>query len=207
MIGKFISLEGSDGSGKSTQLQKIKDYFINKNIEAYYTREPGGTDISEKIRDLLLDKDNKSMDYITEMLLYSASRRQHISEIILPKLNDGITIVSDRFFHSSIAYQGYGRNLLNETLAVNDIVTDGLVPDLTIYLHLPIENSIKRKTNEENHELDRMELENIEYFERVYNGFNEIYKNDKYNILRIDATKSIDEVFAEIEKTLDKLFA
>lgn len=205
-MSKFISLEGSDGSGKSTQLQKIKDYFINKNIETYYTREPGGTDISEKIREILLDKENKDMDYITEMLLYGASRRQHITEVIKPKLNEGITVISDRFFHSSIAYQGYGRDLLNETMVVNDIVTGGLVPDLTIYLYLPIDESQNRKANEENHTLDRMELQTYDYFQKVHNGFNKLYENNKDKMIRIDATQSIDEVFAEIEKALNTLF-
>lgn len=205
-MSKFISLEGSDGSGKSTQLQKIKDYFINKNIETYYTREPGGTDISEKIREILLDKENKDMDYVTEMLLYGASRCQHIAEVIKPKLNEGITVISDRFFHSSIAYQGYGRDLLDETMAVNDIVTCGLVPDLTIYLYLPIDESQSRKANEENHTLDRMELQTDDYFQKVHNGFNKLYENNKDKMIRIDATQSIDEVFAEIEKALNTLF-
>lgn len=204
MKGKFISLEGSDGSGKTTQMAKIKEYLKTNNIDAYYTREPGGTIISEQIREMLLDTENKNMDYTTEMLLYGASRRQHLKEVILPKLDQGTTVVSDRFFHSSIAYQGYGRDLLEETLAVNKIVTNGRLPDLTIYLYLPIENSRQRKATEENHTLDRMELENLEYFEKVHNGFNQVAKD--YNMLKIDATKNIDEVFLEIKNALDNLF-
>lgn len=206
MQGKFISIEGSDGSGKSTQITRINEYLNSKNILTYITREPGGTDISEKIRNILLDTNNNNMDYLTEVLLYSASRRQHISEIILPKLNSGVSVISDRFVDSSIAYQGYGRNLLKETTIINDIVTNGLKPDLTIYLYLPIETSRQRKSCEENHTLDRMELENLAYFQKVHDGFNKIYEDNMDRIIRIDASNNIDDVFYEIKIALDKLF-
>lgn len=215
--GLLISIEGSDGSGKTTQIKNIESYLIKKNIEIYVTREPGGTIISEKLREILLDSNNKNMDSLTEMLLYSASRRQHIKEIIEPKLNNNITVISDRFYHSNIAYQGYGRGLLEETLLVNKLVTNinnsNLKPDLTIYLRLPLDISKERKLKkikEDNSNLDRLENENDNFFSNVYDGFESIFNNSNNEIngeiLVIDAKQSEEKVFEEIRLSLDNIY-
>lgn len=215
--GLLISIEGSDGSGKTTQIKNIENYLIKKNIEIHITREPGGTVISEKLREILLDSNNKNMDSLTEMLLYSASRRQHIKEIIEPKLNNNVTVITDRFYHSNIAYQGYGRNLLDETLLVNNLVTKindtNLKPDLTIYLRLPLDISKERKLEkikEDNSNLDRLENENDNFFSNVYDGFESIFNNSNNEIngeiLVIDAKQSEEKVFEEIRLSLDNIY-
>lgn len=205
MRGKFISIEGGDGSGKSTQIQKIEQYLKEKHIPILLSREPGGTEISESIREVLLNPAHKNMDIVTEILLYGASRRQHIKEFIEPNLKKGNWILTDRFFDSSLAYQGYGREELERTKQLNDIVTEGLEPDLTIYLSLPTNQALQRKKQEEHHELDRMELESQQFHERVYMGFERLYQDNPQRIYKIDATATIEAVFLEIQKVLDEL--
>lgn len=204
MRGFFISVEGSDGSGKSTQMKKIEAYLKGKGQEILLTREPGGTAISEKIRELLLDPAHKEMTGKTEMLLYAAARAQHVEEFILPNLALGKTVLTDRFTDSSIAYQGYGRGLGEVVAQVNRIATGGLSPDITFFLELSAKAGIARKKTEEKHEMDRLELEKQEFHERVWAGYGALSKEQR--ILRIDASQTVDEVFAEIQQKLDGLF-
>jgi dTMP kinase len=206
MKGFFISVEGSDGSGKSTQIKKIEAYLKSKNQEVLLTREPGGTAISEKIRALLLDPCNKGMTAKTEMLLYAAARAQHLEEFIRPNLEQGKNVLTDRFTDSSIAYQGFGRELGDIVAEVNYIATGGVLPDITFFLELTPEAGIARKKTEENHKMDRLELEKQEFHERVYNGYKVLCHIHGRRICRIDASKGIDAVFAEIQENLDRLF-
>ena len=134
--GYFITVEGSDGVGKSTQIKNIEKYFRNIGSDVVLTREPGGTNIGEKLRSILLDVSNKEMDPLTEMLIYAASRAQHVKEVIIPALNEGKTVISDRYIDSSLAYQGYGRNLGRCVEDVNKYATDGIMPDKTFWLDL-----------------------------------------------------------------------
>ncbi len=203
--GKFISIEGSDGAGKSTQLERIKSYFQSNAIDHIVTREPGGTPLSEVIRAILLDKNYSEMDDVTEMLLYAAARRQHIVETIMPNLQKGVSVITDRFVDSSIAYQGYGRNLLEETVQANQIATGGLLPDLTIFLYLSREQSIERKKRMQV-ALDRMELQQEAFFQNVETGFLTLAKENQNRILKIDASQSEEVVFAEIEVALEQLY-
>lgn len=206
MSGFFISVEGSDGSGKSTQIKKIETYLKKMNQEILLTREPGGTMISEKIRELLLDPSNQAMKAKTEMLLYAAARAQHLEEFILPNLEQGRNVLTDRFTDSSIAYQGFGRELGEVVAEVNRIATGGISPDITFFLELPPDMGIARKKAEENHKMDRLELEKQEFHQRVYDGYKTLCELQGHRICRIDARQDIDAVFAEIQAGLDRLF-
>ena len=206
MRGFFISVEGSDGRGKSTQIKKIEQYLKNKNQEILLTREPGGTIISEKVRELLLDPSNKGMSAKTEMLLYAAARAQHLEEFILPNLEEGKNVLTDRFTDSSIAYQGFGRELGDIGAQVNFIATGGISPDITFFLDLSPEEGIARKKAEADHEMDRLELEKQEFHQKVYNGYKSLCALHGNRICRIDASQDIDDVFAEIQAGLDRLF-
>lgn len=206
MRGFFISVEGSDGSGKSTQMKKIQEYLRSYGQEVITTREPGGTAISEAIRALLLNPENRAMTAKTEMLLYAAARAQHVEELILPALAEGKHVLTDRFADSGIAYQGYGRELGDMVADVNRIATGGTVPDITFYLDLPPEAGIARKQSETAHTMDRLELEEQAFHIRVQQGFAALCQQHGQRIRRIDAGRSADAVFADIQADLDKLF-
>ncbi len=205
MKGYLISVEGSDGSGKSTQLQNIIAYLEQKNVDLVVTREPGGTALSEAIRGLLLDARYTEMTAKTEMLLYAASRAQHIEQKIIPALEAGKVVVTDRFTDSSIAYQAYGRGLGDMVTDVNEIATGGCKPDLTIFLDLPPEQGILRKKQEQLHIMDRLELEKLAFHEKVYAGYQALLQKEPNRICRIDASQSIETVFVQIRKQLDFL--
>ena len=205
MRGYFISVEGGDGSGKSTQLKSIENYLREKGLELVLTREPGGTPIAEKIRALILDPANGALTARAEMLLYAAARAQHVEEKILPALAEGKTVLCDRFVDSSIAYQGYGRGLGEAVAAVNAIATGGKAPDLTIFLDISPAAGMARKRQQDGHALDRLEQEDIAFHERVYEGYLRLAAENPARIARIDATKPVDAVFAEIQGYLDRL--
>ncbi|MBC8590242.1 dTMP kinase [Lachnospiraceae bacterium NSJ-29] len=205
MEGVFITLEGPDGAGKSTIIKLIGDYLKDKGIEFIMTREPGGTIIGEKIRDIILDNENIDMGPETEALLYAASRGQHIHEKISPALKEGKIVLCDRFVLSSLAYQGVGRSLgIKEVKSINDFAIQGIEPDLVLFFHIDAEVSLERKTK--NLEGDRLEKEGKEFHNKVYNGYMELLNMYPKNIKIIDATKSIEEVLeqsiGEIEKLL-----
>ena len=147
MKGYFISVEGGDGSGKSTQMQRIEAYLTEMGQEVLLTREPGGTPMAEKIREMILDPANRDLTGRAEMLLYAAARAQHVEEKILPALRAGKTVLSDRFTDSSIAYQGFGRGLGDMVAEVNHIATGGVEPDLTIFLNITPAAGMARKTD------------------------------------------------------------
>ena len=156
MRGKFITIEGTDGSGKSTQIELLMDYLRKKGADVIFTREPGGTQISEKIREIILDVDNSEMTGITEALLYAAARSQHVEEKIIPALEAGKIIICDRFVDSSIAYQGAARGLgAEKIMGINEAALHGIMPDMTLFFDLSPEKGILRKKNER--ALDRLE--------------------------------------------------
>lgn len=192
----FITFEGPDGSGKSTILNLVYDELIKKNYNIVKTREPGGTSISEKLRDIILDKENCELTYRTEALLYAASRAQHVEEFILPNLENGVNVISDRYVLSSLAYQGYGRGLgFEEIYKLNDFATNSLNPDLTLFFTVDPITTLKRKSGLE--EADRLELERESFHTKVYEGYMDILRRyqNKDNFVEIDATKSIEEVY------------
>lgn len=193
MNGIFISMEGPDGSGKSTQIELLKKYFEDKGIECVITREPGGTRISEAVRGIILNKDYTEMDYMTELLLYASARAQLVSEVILPALEEGKCVISDRFVDSSAVYQGIARGLGVETVyEINKYATRNRFPDKTFLLDLPAEVGIARKKDQK--DLDRMELEKLSFHEKVAQGYREMADRDSERIVRIDATKSVEEI-------------
>lgn len=204
MKGIFISMEGPDGSGKSTQIELMKKYLEEKGYEILITREPGGTVVSEAVRELILNPEYKNMDYHAEALLYAAARAQLVNEVIKPALFAGKAVISDRFVDSSAVYQGMGRGLgVEEVYRINEFATGGLLPDVTIHLDLPAKVGISRKKDQK--DLDRMELEAIDFHEKVAAGYRELAKLSPERIYTIDATMSIEEINKQIIERLEKI--
>lgn len=206
MKGCFITVEGGDGSGKSTQIQKIEAYLREHGREVILTREPGGTPVAEQIRELILNPANREMTGRAEMLLYAASRAQHVEEKILPALAAGRDVLCDRFVDSSIAYQAYGRGLGGIVAEVNRIAAAGAVPDLTIFLNISPAAGMARKNRQDGHELDRLELEKAAFHEKVYEGYLTLAKENSSRIADINADRPADEVFLDIKAELDRVF-
>jgi len=207
MKGKFIVFEGIDGSGKTTQINQLSKWLnstnlIPENNQLVITREPGGTKLGKSIRSLLLDtsKENNP-DSITELLLYAADRAQHVNEIIRPTLNKGDWVISDRFCGSTLAYQGYGRKLdLKLIKDLETIATQGIYPDITFLLDIPVEESIKRRINRKD---DRIEKEGKEFLSNVSLGFQALSKDSKWK--KISAINSKKKVMSEIQSEIKKL--
>lgn len=198
----FITFEGPDGSGKSTIIQKVYDYLIENNYDVIKTREPGGSPIAEKIRNLILDTENTEMGYRTEALLYAASRAQHVEETILPALNENKIVLCDRFLISSLAYQGVGRDLgIENVRKINEFAINGVFPDFVLFFDVDPITTLKRKSSLDT--ADRLEKEGNNFHERVYNGYKEILNSEK-NIEIIDATQSVEDVFSQCIKVLKR---
>ncbi|MBQ6401182.1 MAG: dTMP kinase [Firmicutes bacterium] len=192
----FITFEGGDGSGKSTQIAKLKDALQVKGFDVVLTREPGGTPISEKIRQVILDKDNQGMTPVTEALLYAAARAQLVRQVIIPALEEGRIVICDRFLDSSIAYQGFGRQLGDAVDNINQYAIAGCMPDLTIFLKLDPASGRERIGSREK---DRIEMESDAFHQRVAEGYRWLEENYPERILAVDASQSIEEIAAKIE--------
>ena len=194
----FISFEGIDFCGKSTQVDLLKNYLIEQNKKIKLIREPGGTSISEKIRNILLDKSNNAMVMETEIFLFSASRAQLVREVIRPHLKDGYYVISDRFHDSSTAYQGYGRGLpVDSIIKINNLAIGETVPDITFIIDIPNKVAIERRAKRTESDLDRIEVSEENFFERVRNGYFKIAASEK-RFRIIDGTKSIKEINEQI---------
>jgi len=204
MRGLFISIEGPDGSGKSTQIENIKKFFEDKNIEIVFTREPGGTAIGERIREIILDNSFKEMDPMTEAMLYAASRAQHVAQVIGPALEAGKVVVCDRFVDSSIAYQGFGRELGDAVEVINSYAIGPYMPDVTFLMKLD-PNEGKHRIQENRDTQDRLEHEKLAFHREVYKGYLELEKRYPDRILGIDASRGIDEIRDEIYKKLEEI--
>ncbi len=201
----FITLEGGEGSGKSTAIKIIVPRLEKLGYEVVLTREPGGTPISEEIRNVILDKKNTEMDPMTEALLYAASRRQHIIEKIKPALKEGKIVISDRFLDSSLAYQGGARGLgIDRVYELNQYATDGLLPDLTIFFELKPQEGLKRIEANAAREVNRLDVEKITFHEKVYNSFETLCEKFPNRIVRIDASKNAEEVADEVYEEIIK---
>jgi dTMP kinase len=204
MKGLFISIEGPDGSGKSTQIENIRKFFADKNIEIVFTREPGGTPIGERIREIILDNSFKEMDYMTEAMLYAASRAQHVAQIIRPALEAGKVVVCDRFVDSSIAYQGYGRHLGEAVEVINSYAVKECMPDVTFLLKVdPNVGKTRIKANRETE--DRLEHEKMAFHREVLEGYLELEKQYPGRIVGIDASMGIEEIRDEIYRKLEEI--
>ena len=190
MKGKFITLEGPDGSGKTTVSKIVVEQLQMEGYKVLLTREPGGIDIAEQIRKIILDTNNITMDARTEALLYAAARRQHLVEKVAPALNDGYIVICDRFVDSSLVYQGVGRKIgIEEVYQIK--------PDATIFFDLPYEVGLARINNGER-VADRLDLESDDFHKDVYNGYMTICEKYAERITKIDASKTIDEVVAQV---------
>ncbi len=208
--GYFISIEGGDGSGKSTQLQHIREYMEERKIDALFTREPGGTPIGEQVRRVILDPGNTGMAGMTEALLYAAARAQIVREVIRPAIEAGRTVVCDRFVDSSLAYQGYARGLGDAVGAINAYAVDGLMPDMTIFLDISPVDALHRVDNEDRGERDRLELEAAAFHMDVYRGYKALIEADResggHRFFTVDASLPPEEVRKRIAAGLDALF-
>lgn len=201
----FISFEGGEGSGKSTVIREIARRIEKEGREVVLTREPGGTPIGEKIRDVILDKENGAMDPRTEALLYAASRRQHLKEKIIPALREGKVVITDRFLDSSLAYQGMARGLgIAEVYQMNLFATEGLEPDLTLFFDLAPEKGMERIEANPNREVNRLDLEKMDFHEKVRHGFETLAKDNPHRIVTIDASKPLEEVIENVWKVVEK---
>lgn len=203
-MGLFITFEGPDGCGKTSIINLIKEYYKD-NEKIIFTREPGGTKISEEIRELILSNDNVNMSSRTEALLYAASRAQHIDELVKPNLEKGNIVISDRFVLSSLAYQGGGRKLGVENVKrINDFAINGVNPDVIIFFYVDPLTTLKRKSLNEN--ADRLELSGDDFHSRVYDTYMELLEEmkDDQVLRKVDATKSMEEVFEDVKKIIDE---
>ena len=196
MRGLFITLEGGDGAGKSTQIRNIEQFFLDRGLTVTHTREPGGPAISEKLRAILLDTQNAEMDPVTEMLIYAAARAQNVREVVVPAIERGEIVICDRFVDSSIAYQAFGRELGSMVAEVNSHATGGLVPDLTIWLDIDPEMGKTRAAK--HNKPDRLELEPTDFHSKVRAGYRHIAETEPERFRRVDASGSIDEIKNEI---------
>ena len=191
----FITLEGPEGSGKTSAIKIVKEQLEKEGYQIVMTREPGGTPISEQIRNVILDKSNTSMDYRTEALLYAASRRQHLVEKVWPNVKEGKLVICDRYLDSSLAYQGYARGLgVEDILNVNMYATEGTFPNLTLLFDLEPEVGLARINSNSDREVNRLDLEKLDFHHRVRNGYLALAKRfpDRYVI--IDASRPLEEV-------------
>lgn len=230
--GLFISIEGPDGSGKTTQINLLRDFLRDHNLfdyEILFTREPGGTTIGEKIRDIILDNAHTEMDDLTEAMLYAAARAQHVEEVIKPALKEGKLVICDRFVDSSIAYQEYGRNLGEKVSIINKIAVNQTMPYRTIFIDIDpelarnrIAESVSQNTvlcsndNMENSDissgqfdndsgrthLDRLELEKLSFHQKVYDGYKEIIRTNEERFVVIEGKGNIDDIQLRIRNTL-----
>lgn len=204
MNGKFIVFEGPDGSGKTTILKKVNEVLTNQGYKVNVFREPGGTKISEKIRDIIIDNDNKEMSDKTEALLFAASRAQLVEEKFKPLLNKGEIVFSDRYVLSSLTYQGVGRKLgIKEVQAINNFATSGIKPDITIFFDIDYKEALLRKRA--NFSADRLENEDFQFHKDIFDAYLDMAEKFKEDIVKIDASLSIDEVTDNVLSLIYKI--
>lgn len=197
--GYFISFEGGDGSGKSTQIQILREFLEERGYDVILTREPGGTPISEKVRSIILDKANSEMDDMTEALLYAAARAQLVSQVIRPALEEGKVVICDRFVDSSMAYQAYARGLGDPVKIINAFAVGDCMPDLTILLKVNPQVGSSRIGNRER---DRIELASSDFHEKVYEGYLQLEKLYPERIVGIDAADTIENISGIISERI-----
>ena len=202
--GIFITLEGGEGSGKTTMISRLSNYLEERNMAYLVTREPGGIEIAEKIRSIILDPEHTAMDARTEALLYAAARRQHLVERVIPALEEGLIVLCDRFVDSSLAYQGYARGIgVEEIRSINLFATEDITPDVTIYFDVEPEIGLARIAANQDREVNRLDLENRLFHNKVREGYLKLVENEPERIKMIDASLSPEEVFCSLIANLD----
>ncbi|HIN46059.1 MAG TPA: dTMP kinase [Candidatus Marinimicrobia bacterium] len=203
MSGLFISFEGIDGCGKSTQADLLRSYLESKGEQVELLREPGGTALSEQIREILLNPNNEKMDPSTESILLSASRAQLTREIIIPALERGNVVICDRYADSTLAYQGYGRGINLEWLEkLNAFATAGLKPDITLLVDLPVDEAFNRMQSKS---FDRIEMEGIEFLDKVRSGYLELTDRFSKRYFMIDGMETIEEMSKKIINKIEEI--
>ncbi len=201
MRGKFITFEGCDGCGKSTQLKMLSDYLTAQDIPHIFTREPGGGQISEQIREILLSGKNMEMTDECEALLYAAARVQHLSDRVEPALKEGKLVICDRYVDSSLAYQAFARRLgVNFVEKINSYALENYLPDVTIFIDLTPEEAFLRKHGADKN--DRMELAGMAFHQRVYTGYQILAEQNPERIACVDGSQTPDEIFADVLQVL-----
>lgn len=200
--GIFITMEGPEGAGKTTILKRLGETLKQEGYSVVLTREPGGIPISEQIREVILNKENTAMDSRTEALLYAAARRQHLVEKIIPALEEGRIVLCDRFIDSSLAYQGYARGLdMDEIYSINKFAISNFMPDVTFYFDIDPAEGLKRISANNNREVNRLDLEELTFHEKVREGYQIVMDRWKDRFVRIDASQPIDLVFEQTKSS------
>ena len=202
-MGTFISIEGLDGCGKTSVISLITQQLKSDGVDVVSTKEPAGSTIATRVRDILVDKETKNMDYITETLLYAACRCQHLHDFIIPNLNEGKVVISDRFVDSSYVYQGIARNLgLDQVMAINSLVVKNHMPDLTIYIDIAPEKCLARlkKAKKAGNKVD---LESLDFYNRVREGYLIINKLFKDRVVKINGEQPLEKLAKEVYEAID----
>jgi dTMP kinase len=203
MKSYFFSFEGPDGAGKTTIIKLIEAFLIEQGFEVMSTREPGGIEIAEKIRAVILNPEHTNMDARTEALLYAAARRQHLAEKVVPALEKGKIVLCDRFIDSSLAYQGFARGLgVDEVLAINEFAINGYMPSLTLYFDLDPKIGLERINKNKSREINRLDMESLSFHYKVREGYLLLAERFADRIVKIDAAQSINQVFEETIKII-----
>lgn len=203
-MGYFITFEGGEGTGKTTIINYISKYLTDKGYSVISTREPGGIEIAEQIRNIILDVKNTKMDYRTEALLYAASRTQHLAEKVIPALNEDKIVLCDRYLDSSLVYQGIARGLgIDNVLKINMFALE-YMPNITFFIDVKPEICFKR-LKDNNREMDRLDLEKMDFHDKVYEGYREVAKMFPERIISIDGDRTIEEIIKDVEKEINKL--
>lgn len=204
--GIFITIEGPDGSGKTTILQMLAENLENEGYEVVATREPGGIEIAEQIRKVILDPENTAMDPRTEALLYAAARRQHLAEKVKPALEEGKIVLCDRFVDSSLAYQGYARGLgIDEVYSINEFAIENMMPAMTLYFDVAPEIGLERINKNKGREVNRLDLEKLEFHQKVSEGYTILADRFSERIVKVDASKDLDTVYEQAVAQIRKL--
>ncbi|MDT8862622.1 dTMP kinase [Alkalihalobacillus sp. MEB130] len=202
--GLFVTVEGGEGAGKTTVLDRMEAELTNKGFDVIRTREPGGIRIAEQIRTVILDVTHTEMDSRTEALLYAAARRQHLVEKVIPAIKEGKIVLCDRFLDSSLAYQGYARGIgFEEVKAINEFAIDGYLPDLTLFFDVDPEIGLTRIKSDEAREVNRLDQEKLDFHERVREGYQKVMNVYPERIKSIDANQDIEDVYQDAMKEIN----
>lgn len=204
--GIFITIEGPDGSGKTTILQMLAQNLVNEGYDVVATREPGGIEIAEQIRRVILDPENTAMDPRTEALLYAAARRQHLAEKVKPALEKGKIVLCDRFVDSSLAYQGFARGLgIDEVYSINQFAIENMMPEMTLYFDVAPEIGLERINKNKGREVNRLDLEKLEFHQKVREGYLILADRFSERIVKVDASKDLNAVYEQAEAQIKEL--
>lgn len=206
MSGFFITFEGGEGSGKTTIAKMVKEQLTKEGYSVVLTREPGGVEIAEEIRNIIHDVKNTNMDKKTEALLYAASRRQHLVEKVIPALNENCIVICDRFIDSSLVYQGIARGIgIDEVYQMNLFATENILPVRTIFFDIKPEDGLKRVYDNKDREVNRLDLEALDFHQKVYEGYLEICDKYSERIVKIDASQNIEGVFNQVIEKIKEI--